>query len=77
MLDLRIWDALLDVAKNKHGGHVTVMKFTTNWRVSFVTPNERQDISTMASGETFAEAAIEALRAEAVRAEAVDTDIPF
>jgi len=37
------------------------MKFKTNWRVGFYTPNDRQDIDSMAAGKTFADAACLAL----------------
>ena len=47
-------DALFD-------GHVTIMRFTTNWRVGFHTPFDYFDIQTMAVGRTFAEAARRAL----------------
>ena len=42
-------------------GHFTVMRFTTNWRVSLDTPRSREDIQEMFEGQTFEEAAIKAL----------------
>ena len=36
-------EGLLKVAEAVSGGHVTVMKFTTNWRVGFETPNSWGD----------------------------------
>ena len=52
---------LVKAANNHYDGHLSVLKFTTNWRVSFVTPNGRADISAMHMGETFDEAATKAL----------------
>jgi hypothetical protein len=49
------------VASRLHDGHVTIMRFTTNWRVGFGTPLWRCDICDMASGKTFADAALAAL----------------
>jgi hypothetical protein len=49
------------VASRHHDGHVTIMRFTTNWRVGFGTPLWRCDICDMASGKTFADAALAAL----------------
>jgi hypothetical protein len=42
--DAQLWNALEGVARAKHGGHLTVMRFTTNWRISFGTPNSHEDI---------------------------------
>lgn len=42
-------------------GHVSVLRFTTNWRVWFFTPADRIDIEIMPSGRTFEEAAAAAL----------------
>jgi hypothetical protein len=38
-------------------GHLTVMKFTTNWRVGLGTPANREDVYRMPQGATFREAA--------------------
>lgn len=59
--DLQWFNLLLTKARNQHDGHVTICKFTTNWRVGFFTPNSREDIDNMAVGETFADAASAAL----------------
>ncbi len=51
---LKIIEALGD---KYHDGHFTVMKFTTNWRVSFGgQPDSREDIRRMAEGSTLLEA---------------------
>lgn len=52
---------LQEVANAKFDGHLSIMKFTTNWRVGFRTPNFREDIDNMATGQTFSEAATRAL----------------
>lgn len=62
--DIEIWDRLVEVANRKFDGHLTVLKFTTNWRVGFVTPSEREIIDGLAVGSTFAEAAHKALYPE-------------
>jgi hypothetical protein len=49
------------VAKASSGGHLTIMRFGSNWRVGFVTPNSRYEIQAMTAGATFAEAAERAL----------------
>lgn len=50
------------LADNCFDGHCTVMKFTTNWRVSFgCHPETRQEIEEMASGKTLFEAFVKAL----------------
>lgn len=52
---------LQEVANEKFNGHLSILKFTTNWRISFETPSNRDDISRMAVGLTFGEAARKAL----------------
>jgi hypothetical protein len=52
---------LANVAAQISDGQFTVMKFTTNWRVGFYTPDGRGYTLGMAEGQTFAEAAVEAL----------------
>jgi hypothetical protein len=42
-------------------GHLTILRFTTNWRVGFITPDERGDIDGIPVGRTFEEAANAAL----------------
>ncbi len=42
-------------------GHFTLMKFTTNYRAGFYTPNNRDDIDKMAEGKTVEEALNNAL----------------
>lgn len=50
-----------EVANSKFDGHMTILKFTSNWRVGFVTPTAREEVSALAVGKTFAEAASNAL----------------
>jgi hypothetical protein len=58
---------LVECADELWDGHVTIMKFTTNWRVGFGTLASgdimelRADIAEMAEGKTLAEAAAKAL----------------
>jgi hypothetical protein len=57
-----LMDQLVALAAKGFGGHFIVMKFTTNWRVSFGTPNDRFAIEDMPVGKTFEEAARKALK---------------
>jgi hypothetical protein len=43
-------------------GHLTIMKFTVNWRVGFGTPANQEDVYRMPQGATFREAAEAALK---------------
>ena len=61
MNDFELFTRLIETADKSYDGHLTVMKFTTNWRVGFVTPDDRDGINDMAVGNTFAEAARKAL----------------
>ena len=58
---------LQELADKDHDGHFTVMRFTTNWRVGFGTPDCREDIDTFCSGRSFEEAALEAIYQEGQR----------
>ncbi|TKW63712.1 MAG: hypothetical protein DI616_19280 [Paracoccus denitrificans] len=64
-LEIELWQRLQKVAAEKHDGHLTILKFTTNWRVGFFTPAEREQVDEMAVGNSFAEAAQNALAAAA------------
>lgn len=57
-------DLLRIIANRKYDGHFTVMKFTTNWRVCFGTPEDRNDRVSMEFGNSFEEAAIKAISKE-------------
>ena len=59
--DAELWNRLVEMANKVSDGHLTVMKFKTNWRVGFFTANKREDIDLMAAGKTFADAARMAL----------------
>ena|ERR1700759_5051813 len=61
MVDLTLLNRLVTMACERHHGHLTVMRFTTNWRIGFGTPRERRDISRMPKGATFNDAARSAL----------------
>jgi hypothetical protein len=49
--DVELFKALVEMADIKFDGHLTVTKFTTNWRVSFLTPGDRDDIHDMHEGK--------------------------
>ena len=55
-IDVDLFEFAQTLANKYSDGHLTIMKFTSNWRVSFSTPSERADIDRMAEGETFQEA---------------------
>ena len=59
--EIDLWKRLQQVADEKHDGHLTIMKFTTNWRIAFITPVEREQVEEMAVGGSFAEAALKVL----------------
>lgn len=65
--DMELMARLVAKAEQDHDGHLTIMRFTTNWRVSFGTPFGldpfffRAETSEMAVGDTFAAAANKAL----------------
>ncbi|MBZ5611545.1 MAG: hypothetical protein LAP38_25070 [Acidobacteriia bacterium] len=59
--DFDLFTVLVQKADEAFDGHLTVMKFTTNWRVGFATPSDRADTDDMSAGKTFAEAAQKAL----------------
>lgn len=59
--DPEFFRRLQERANRDFDGHLTILKFTTNWRVGFETPSEREDIDQMEVGNTFAEAATRAL----------------
>lgn len=59
-IDIKLFDQLIDVAKRMYDGHITIMRFTRNWRIAFGTPlgdDIRDEIALMAEGPTFAAAA--------------------
>ena len=51
----------IDYANRHYDGHLTIMKFTTNWKVTFGTPNSRGEIDRMATGKTIEEALFNAM----------------
>jgi len=58
-----ILQRLIDTADEHFDGHMTIMKFTTKWRVGFGTPSQvyRADELEMMEGKTLEEAATKAL----------------
>lgn len=47
---------LIEFAERYHDGHMTIMKFTTNWRVGYGTPATHEDIQQLSQGDTLEEA---------------------
>jgi hypothetical protein len=56
MIEINGLKMLETIARQKSDGHLTIMKFTTNWRAGFITPESRDDISGLAEGATMEEA---------------------
>lgn len=55
--DAKMFMRLVAIADALSDGHMTIMKFSGNWRVAFHTPADREDVENMAAGLTFYEAA--------------------
>lgn len=51
-IDRKTNEELIEIGTRFSDGHFTLMKFTTNWRASFSTPNDRDEIQQMASAPT-------------------------
>jgi hypothetical protein len=62
-LEIKLIAELIEAANRRFDGHLTILKFTTNWRVALHTPIDRYDIDKMTAGRTFEEAASKLLSA--------------
>jgi hypothetical protein len=65
--DALVMAELERIARERYDGHFSVLRFTTNWRVCFCTPNTSMmdgSVLGMAEGKTFAEAARAAIEIE-------------
>jgi hypothetical protein len=60
-MDAILLERLIKRAQRDFDGHLTILRFTTNWRVGFITPDERADIDGIPVGKTFEDAANAAL----------------
>lgn len=66
--DALVMAELERIARERYDGHFSVLRFTTNWRVCFTTPDTALadgSVLGMAEGKTFAEAATAAIMIEA------------
>lgn len=55
---LGLFRQLCEIADEHSDGHLTILRFTKDWRIGFMTPNSREDIDEMFSiGDTFKQAA--------------------
>jgi len=67
-----VFKILVNLADKSHDGHLTILKFTTNWRVGFGTPDvivgypegHKKLIQDFFEGQTFGEAALKAIEKE-------------
>jgi hypothetical protein len=68
-------------ADKYHDGHVTIMKFSTNWKVGFGTPYENYGYTAeekpMKAGVTFIEAARKALADPQQKADCITNTIVY
>jgi hypothetical protein len=51
--DAELFDMLLKRANKYHDGHLTIMKFTTNWRVCLDTPEQIMDDDVVLAGWAY------------------------
>ena len=63
--DMELFGRLEARAREVSDGHLSMLRFTTNWRIAFSTPAERSQIDSYSEGKTFREAAIAALESAA------------
>lgn len=59
--EMALIDILEKLAFQFSDGHFTILKFTTNWKVGFDTPECRQDVTNMYTGKTFRQACLGAI----------------
>jgi len=52
---IQVMEQALDIAHNNHDNHLTIFRFTTNWKAGFGTITERSDIENMITGKTLEE----------------------
>ena len=57
----KILSKVIEQANKTNDGHFTLMKFTTNWRACYGTPNDRFDIDGMVEGKTADDALLNLL----------------
>jgi hypothetical protein len=55
-------EAAIALARLISDGHLTIMRFTTNWRVGFFTADHRAENSALSEGATLAEALCNAIK---------------
>lgn len=57
-----IFKKMTEIADRYYDGHFTLMKFTTNWKCGFTTPNDWLDIQELCTGKTQDQAMILAIQ---------------
>ena len=62
-IEAELMRQLVADADERFGGQLTILKSTTDWRISFEAPSDRGGIAAMAAGTTFGNAARNALAA--------------
>ncbi|GLS45587.1 hypothetical protein GGR33_004261 [Methylobacterium brachythecii] len=63
-MEVELIELFEEMARKHFSGHFTIMRFSTNWRASFVTPAEYENFSESYVGLTLAHAVTTALRAK-------------
>lgn len=59
--NLNLLHLAIHIADKLSDGHFTLLKFTTNWRAGFFTPDSREDIQKLFEGETMRDAILNAI----------------
>lgn len=55
---------VIEIADKEFDGHFTLMKFTTNWRLTFGTVENREDINASECAETLDEVLDKAIKSK-------------
>lgn len=55
-IEIPLFQKAILIARKKEDGHLTICKFTTNWKVGGGTSDSREEMSYLATGKTLAEA---------------------
>lgn len=64
----RLLEMAEQIARMVSDGHLSILRFTTNWRVGFTTSDSRESIGELAVGKTLEEALRKAIAALGRRA---------
>jgi len=68
-------EKVIKIAEEEFDGHFTLMKFTNNWRFTFGTIENRDDISLAENGETLDEVLDKAIESKNSVYDGMDTTL--